>query len=100
MRREVSLSMKELNRNAPKRRAATMDFTPFEKYPSDERLRGVVKRILHFGAFVSVTLPKGGATAEGLLPATQIRKGRVRDINAELAVGQEIDVWIKEVANH
>jgi len=78
-------------------RGATVDLTPFENYPSDQWLRGEVKKVLNFGAFVSVTLPDGGPTADGLVHISEIKDERVEDIHAELAVGQEVDVWIKQV---
>merc|ERR1712137_1507863 len=69
---------------------------PFANHPSDQWLKGQVVKTAAFGAFVSVTLPDG-PTANGLVHITQIKDGFVESVEAELSVGQEVDVLIKEV---
>eukprot|EP00419_Tripos_fusus_P084600 CAMPEP_0172847254 /NCGR_PEP_ID=MMETSP1075-20121228/39853_1 /TAXON_ID=2916 /ORGANISM="Ceratium fusus, Strain PA161109" /LENGTH=94 /DNA_ID=CAMNT_0013692241 /DNA_START=8 /DNA_END=289 /DNA_ORIENTATION=- len=43
------------------------DLTSFEAVDPDEWLSGTVDNVLDFGAFVTVTLPDGSASASGLV---------------------------------
>jgi len=55
------------------------------------RIRGVVSSIQKFGAFVDI----GGV--EGLVPISEISWGRVDNVADILAVGQEVEVTIREL---
>merc|ERR1719436_519885 len=75
-----------------------VDLAPFEKAAAEnEWLKGKVARIAPFGLFVTVSLPDGGASADGLVHITQIRDGFVENTEDEAEVGQEVDVWIQSV---
>jgi len=73
------------------------DVTPFEAVDPDEWLTGTVDNVLPFGAFVTVKLPDGSASASGLVHVSQIRDGFVEDVAAEVEVGTEVQVRIISV---
>jgi len=73
------------------------DLTAFEAVDADEWLKGTVDNIMPFGAFVTVALPDGSASASGLVHISQIRDGFVEDVYAEVEVGQEVQVRIQSV---
>jgi len=73
------------------------DLTPFEAVDADEFLTGRVDNIMPFGAFVTVTLPDGSASASGLVHISQIRDGFVEDVYAELENGQEVQARVISV---
>merc|ERR1719324_1362922 len=73
------------------------DLSAFESISSEEWLTGTVARCASFGAFVSVKAPDSDATADGLVHITQIKDGFVENVEDELEVGQEVDVWIQSV---
>ncbi len=54
-------------------------------------IKGTVTSIRDFGAFVSI------GCVEGLLPISEIGWGRIADIREVLAVGQEVEVVIKQL---
>jgi small subunit ribosomal protein S1 len=54
-------------------------------------VKGTIASIRGFGAFVSI------GSVEGLLPISEIAWGRVADINEVLAVGQEVEVVVKQL---
>lgn len=73
------------------------DVSAFVDVPDTEWLPGVVKELVNFGAFVSVTPPNGGAAVDGLLHISQIKEGFIEDPGEELEFDQEIKVRILEV---
>ncbi len=64
---------------------------PKIEYHVGDRVKGVVKRIVDFGAFVE--LPDG---QDGLLHISKISKNRVHDVRDVLSEGDEIEVEIIE----
>eukprot|EP00419_Tripos_fusus_P032466 CAMPEP_0172783138 /NCGR_PEP_ID=MMETSP1074-20121228/204285_1 /TAXON_ID=2916 /ORGANISM="Ceratium fusus, Strain PA161109" /LENGTH=485 /DNA_ID=CAMNT_0013620125 /DNA_START=1 /DNA_END=1455 /DNA_ORIENTATION=- len=74
-----------------------VDLTLFEVLDADEWLTGTVEGVMTFGAFVSVTLPDGSASASGLVHVSQIKDGFVEDVSAEVQVGQQVQVRIVNV---
>lgn len=55
-------------------------------------VKGKVKRIELYGAFVDV-----GVGQDGLLHISQISTERVKNVNDKLSVGDEITVWVRSV---
>jgi predicted RNA-binding protein with RPS1 domain len=74
-----------------------VDLTPFEGIDPATWLKGTVARCASFGAFVDVKAPDSDATASGLVHITQIKDGFVESVEAELEVGQEVDVRVVSV---
>ncbi len=64
----------------------------FEKIEVGMRVKGTVKNIVNFGAFVDL----GGA--DGLLHISEMSWGRVDDPNEICKVGEEIEVLVKEIS--
>mmetsp|Transcript_58336 Transcript_58336/g.176361 ORF Transcript_58336/g.176361 Transcript_58336/m.176361 type:complete len:532 (+) Transcript_58336:42-1637(+) len=91
----MSLSMKPAGSGGAPRAAA--DLSAFEGVAPDQWLTGTVARTAPFGAFVTVTLPDGGPTADGLVHITQIRDGFVESVEDELQQGQEVQVRVTDV---
>lgn len=56
-----------------------------------DRIKGTISSIQKFGAFVDI----GGI--EGLIPASEIGWGEVRDIHGHLNVGQQVEVVVKNL---
>jgi small subunit ribosomal protein S1 len=56
-----------------------------------QRLRGIVRSIKPFGAFVDL----GGA--DGLIPASEFSWQRVNDLNEYVKIGQEVEVLVNRV---
>jgi small subunit ribosomal protein S1 len=54
-------------------------------------VKGTITSIREFGAFVSI------GCVEGLLPISEIGWGRIADIHEVLAVGQEVEVVVKQL---
>jgi len=73
------------------------NLTPFEAIDADEWLTGTVYNVMSFGAFVTVSVPDGSASASGLVHISQIREGYVEDVAAEVEVGQEVQVRVINV---
>jgi len=73
------------------------DLSAFETVAEDTWLSGKVARIAGFGAFVTVSAPEGGASADGLVHITQIRDGFVESVEDELSEGQEVQVRVTSV---
>merc|ERR1719468_768101 len=73
------------------------DLTPFESVDPDQWLTGRVDNIMPFGAFVTVSLPDGGASASGLVHVSQIKDGFVEDVNDEVEIGQEVQARVINV---
>lgn len=55
-------------------------------------LQGTVRNVVDFGAFVDI-----GVKQDGLVHISQIKKGYVKHPSDELAVGDIVTVWVKEV---
>lgn len=53
------------------------------------KLRGIVRSVPRFGAFVDV-----GWRKHGLVHVSRVRHGFVEDLTAELQPGDEVDVWV------
>jgi len=62
-----------------------------ETLKEGDRVTGFVTSIRDFGAFVDI------GAIEGLLPISEIAYGRVEDINAELEVGQQLELAVKRI---
>lgn len=73
------------------------DVAAFESISSSEWLTGKVARTAAFGAFVTVSTPDGGATADGLVHITKIKDGFVESVEDEVEVGQEVRVRVDSV---
>lgn len=78
------------------RRIDVADLSQFAEMASDVRLSARVVSVAAFGAFVTVSPPGGGVEAQGLVRIEDMRDGHVEDIYAEVAIGQELDVYVKE----
>lgn len=75
------------------RRALLTD--PWEKglpFTVDETIKGIVRRIEDFGAFVELT-----PGVDGLLHISEIALERIGHPSEKLTVGQEIDIFIKAI---
>src|SRR5215831_2525238 len=55
-------------------------------------LRGKVKKIELYGAFVDI-----GVGRDGLLHISQLSTERVKNVNDVISEGQEITVWVRNV---
>merc|ERR1719468_1157003 len=95
-RGKMSLSMKGGDASAPgiSSSRGPVDVTPFESVDPDEWLSGRVDSVMPFGAFVTVTLPDGSASASGLVHVSQLKDGFVEDVNDEVEVGQEVQARV------
>jgi predicted RNA-binding protein with RPS1 domain len=97
-RGKMSLSMKEDGFGGSFQAARPpADLSAFEGISSDQWLTGKVARVAGFGAFVTVTVPDGEATADGLVHITQIKDGFVESVEDELQQDQEVQVRIQSV---
>jgi len=92
---KMSFSMRD--GGAPRSEREPVDLTPFEGIEPSTWLKGTVARIASFGAFVDVKAPDSDASASGLLHITQIKDGFVESVEAELEVGQEVEVRVISV---
>ncbi len=57
-----------------------------------QKIKGVVKKIGLFGAFVDI-----GAEIPGLLHISQLKRGHVNRVQDEVKEGDEIEVWIQKL---
>merc|ERR1719264_1545448 len=73
------------------------DVSALVDIPDTEWLPGVVKDLVNFGAFVSVTPPNGGNPIDGLVHISQIKEGFIEDPGEELEFEQEVKVRVLEV---
>src|SRR3989338_4432894 len=62
------------------------------EYKPGEMFKGVVTRLMDFGAFVKI-----GRTAEGMVHVSEVAPFRVERISEYLKLGQEVPVVVKEV---
>jgi len=87
-RGKIFLSMRADVRGLP---PVPRDVSLFEHVPADQWLTGTVQNAKPFGAFISVTLPNGKASASGLMHISQF------DGFDELKKGQKVQVRIRHV---
>lgn len=59
---------------------------------SGQHLKGTVKNITNFGAFVDIGLPQ-----DGLVHISEIARKKVDKVEDVVSAGDEIDVWVKKV---
>jgi len=64
---------------------------------TDEQLKGTVKGVKTFGAFVEVE--KDGEVAQGLVHISRLSNGFVDDVSSIVSEGDEVDVTVFEVAD-
>lgn len=57
-----------------------------------QKIKGVVKKIELFGAFIDI-----GAEIPGLLHISQLKRGHVNRVEEEVKEGDEIEVWIQKL---
>ena len=57
-----------------------------------QEVKGVIKRVAEFGAFVDI-----GVGREGLVHVSELSTGRVNKVSDVLAQGQEFTFWIKKL---
>jgi polyribonucleotide nucleotidyltransferase len=62
------------------------------EYQPGEKFKGVVTRLMDFGAFVKI-----GRTAEGMVHVSEVASFRIERISDYLKLGQEVPVIVKEV---
>jgi predicted RNA-binding protein with RPS1 domain len=65
---------------------------PMESLQEGQKLEGVVRRIMPYGAFVSV-----GAERDGLVHVSEMSQGFTEDPSAVVDVDDKVDVWVKNV---
>ena len=56
------------------------------------KLTGTVTKVELFGAFVDI-----GVGAEGLVHISQLKPGRVNNVDDVISEGQEVEVWVRRV---
>ena len=59
---------------------------------SGQHIKGTVKNITKFGAFVDLGLPQ-----DGLVHISELSRRKVDKVEDVVDVGQEVDVWVKKV---
>merc|ERR1712190_640982 len=74
---------------------APADLTVFQDLPSGEKIKGTVKSIQNFGAFVEVEAE--GQVAQGLVHVSEMSDDYVDDPFSVVSEGQEVEVTIKDV---
>jgi len=94
---KLGFSMRDGSSGAPREDREPADLAPFEGIDPATFLKGTVARIVSFGAFVDTKAPDSDATASGLVHITQIKDGFVESVEAELEVGQEVEVRVVSV---
>jgi small subunit ribosomal protein S1 len=63
-----------------------------KKLAVGQQLRGKIKRVADFGAFVDI-----GVGRDGLVHISELSYNRVNKVSDVVSEGQEVDVWIKEL---
>ncbi|MBS1253503.1 MAG: 30S ribosomal protein S1 [Anaerolineales bacterium] len=76
----------------PKPKRKKKKKTPLSELTSGAETSGRVVGIADFGAFVDI-----GADTDGLVHISELSEGRVKKVSDAVSVGQQIDVWIKDV---
>jgi small subunit ribosomal protein S1 len=59
---------------------------------TSQKIKGVVRKIELFGAFVDI-----GSEVPGLLHISQLKRGHVNRVEDEIKEGDEIEVWIQKI---
>jgi ribosomal protein S1 len=90
---KMSLSMKSDSGSGGG--GAPADLTVFQDLPSGEKIKGTVKSIQNFGAFVEVEAE--GQVAQGLVHVSEMSDDYVDDPFSVVSEGQEVEVTIKDV---
>lgn len=81
---------KEEPEKKPKKRKRKK--TPLSELKPGTEMSGRVVGIADFGAFVDV-----GAETDGLVHISELSEDRVKKVSDVVSVGQQVDVWIKDV---
>ena len=63
-----------------------------KKLAVGQQMRGKIKRVADFGAFVDI-----GVGRDGLVHISELSYDRVNKVSDVVSEGQEVDVWIKEL---
>lgn len=71
------------------------NLTPFEGLIGGRKIKGTVKSIQKFGAFVEVEV--GGEVAQGLVHVSEMSEGFVEDPFSVVSQGDEVQVTVKDV---
>jgi len=88
---KLSLSMKSDSGGG----GAPADLTVFQDLPYGEKIKGTVKSVQNFGAFVEVEVE--GQVAQGLVHVSEMSDDYVDDPTSLVSEGQEVEVTIKDV---
>jgi small subunit ribosomal protein S1 len=70
----------------------TKEIIALQDLELSQKVKGVVRKIELFGAFVDI-----GAEVPGLLHISQLKRGNVNRVEDEIKEGDEIEVWIQKV---
>jgi transcriptional accessory protein Tex/SPT6 len=72
--------------------AESSDEVTIDNLKIGQHLRGRVKNITEFGAFIDVGIPQ-----DGLVHISKLAKWKVEKVEDVVSIGQEVDVWVKKV---
>jgi len=75
---------------------APRDLTPFQSLVGGGKVKGKVVSTTAFGAFVELTA-SNGAVGQGLVHISAMGNEYVSDVNSVVSVGDEVEVYVKEV---
>lgn len=95
--RKLGLNMRDarrLNLNLSMRRKEEAAKNPLQDVPDTEWLTGVVHHTAPFGAFVNVVPPGEDEPIMVMVHISRIKKGMVKDIDAEVKPGQEVQLRV------
>jgi len=92
---KMSLSMKSDSGSGGGGGGASADLSVFQDIPFGEKLKGTVKSVQNFGAFVEVEAE--GQVAQGLVHVSEMSDDYVDDPFSVVSNGQEVEVTIKDV---
>ena len=76
----------------PEPEASPIEQRPIESLKVGMEVRGKVKKIELYGAFVDI-----GVGQDGLLHISQLSTERVKNVNDKVKVGDDVTVWIRNV---
>lgn len=68
------------------------EIIPLQDLETAQKVKGVVRKIELFGAFVDI-----GSEVPGLLHISQLKRGHVNRVEDEIKAGDEVEVWIQKV---
>jgi len=77
--------------------ADSQDVAEFVGMSPSEWITGVVSHTRHYGIFVDLQSPQGGASVQGLVHISEIREGFVDDSALDVDTGQEVKVRVISV---